>query len=434
VLRPVQAAVIVSALERVRSRVPVEDLDVAEAQLVKLAGHLSPGELRKAAKDICDLLDSDGPQPDEDKAYARESLVLANGDNGVKFRGFLANENAELLRALIHAGARPHKTVDGELDPRPRDKRQADALTTVLTIAAAATDTGFTPAADTTDRGGADGATTDAARRAGAAGCGVDGGGGAAGSAERWVPGFGAKANITVTIDLDDLRRAAADATGGLVYGDRLSAAAIRRLACDARIIPLVLGSDSEPLDVGRSERLVTRAMRRVLNARDKGCVVCGAPPVQCDAHHLVSWLDGGVTAVSNLALLCRRHHVALHHGHWTITISNGVVDVGRPTWADPPPHHPPPHHPPPHHPPPHHPPRSSPASGSRLPTIESKPLEQYPTPAAAIANDHERFMTEQSPRKRAARWSVRATPAQWLARLPSVTSAAVHRMRRPAP
>jgi len=44
-----------------------------------------------------------------------------------------------------------------------------------------------------------------------------------------------------------------------------------------------VLGSNSEPLDVGRSERLVTRAIRRALNARDRGCVICGAPPIMCD-------------------------------------------------------------------------------------------------------------------------------------------------------
>jgi 5-methylcytosine-specific restriction protein A len=152
------------------------------------------------------------------------------------------------------------------------------------------------------------------------------------------VPGFGAKANITVTIDFEDLKSATADATGDLVYGDGLSAAAIRRLACDARIIPLVLGSNSEPLDVGRAERLVTRAMRRALNARDKGCVVCGAPPIQCDAHHLQSWVDGGETKISNLALVCRAHHRALHDGYWVITITNGEVQVSRPDWADPPP------------------------------------------------------------------------------------------------
>jgi hypothetical protein len=333
VMRPAQAAAIVSALERVRARVPVEDLDVAEEQLVSLASHLSPAELRKAAKEICDLLDADGPEPDEDQAYARESLTLMTADNGVKFKGYLANENAELLRSITFAGARPHKTIDGELDPRPRDKRQADALTTALTIAAAATDTGFTPQSRP-ERG----ATADRPR-ADTASAGEDAPG--AGREGAWLPGFGAKANITVTIDLEDLKRATADATGDLAYGDALSAAAIRRLACDATIIPLVLGSNSEPLDVGRAERLVTRAMRRALNARDRGCVVCGAPPVQCDAHHLQSWIDGGVTAIQNLVLLCRRHHVALHAGHWTITITDGEVHVTRPTWADPPPLHP---------------------------------------------------------------------------------------------
>ncbi|TCC42850.1 DUF222 domain-containing protein [Kribbella capetownensis] len=439
-LRPAQAEAIVSALERVPTTVPVEDLEVAEQQLVNLARHLTPSELRKAGKQIRDLLDTDGPEPDEHKAYARESLALITAENGVKFRGYLANENAELLRALIHTGARPHKTLDGELDPRPREKRQADALTTALTLAATATDTNRTttdtnrtttppptrPTPTTTDTPNTPLATTNLAdnpdaptaepgtaaattgnpntplaaddpdataaepstaapttgnpnttlaadnpdatlaannpdattaeagtaapttgRPEGTAGAegataagasAADAGVVAGGRSPAWVPGFGAKANITVTIDLEDLKSAAADATGGLVYGDNLSAAAIRRLACDANIIPLVLGSNSEPLDVGRSERLVTRAMRRALNARDKGCVVCGAPPVQCDAHHLRSWIDGGPTAIWNLVLLCRRHHIDLHAGHWTITITNGKVHVYRPTWADPPP------------------------------------------------------------------------------------------------
>ncbi|HZX05595.1 DUF222 domain-containing protein, partial [Kribbella sp.] len=257
-VRPMQtghAAAIVTELERIRTRVPVDDLDVAETQLVRLAAHLTPSELRTAAKQVCNLLDSDGPEPEEQKAYARESLTLSAAENGVKFRGYLANENAELLRAIIHAGARPRKTLDGEHDPRPRDKRQADALTTVLTVAANAWD-------------------TDTA-------------------------GHGAKANITVTIDLDDLKSATANATGQTVYSDDLSAATIRRLACDANVIPLVLGSNSEPLDVGRRERLVTRSIRHALVARDRGCVVCSAPPVMCDVGlpgfhgHPSQWFEG---------------------------------------------------------------------------------------------------------------------------------------------
>jgi len=139
-----------------------------------------------------------------------------------------------------------------------------------------------------------------------------------------------------VTIDFKDLAAATANATGALVFGDNLSAATVRRLACDAEILPIVLGSKSQPLDVGTSQRLITRPMRRALNARDKGCVVCGAPPIQCEAHHVVSWLDGGPTAVTNLALLCKRHHLDLHSGHWHIRILDGVVQVTRPAWTTP--------------------------------------------------------------------------------------------------
>src|SRR3954452_18674560 len=411
-LRPAQAEVIVSALEQVPLAVPVEDLAVAERELVGLAQHLSPAELRRAGQRVRDVLDTDGPEPEEHKAYARENLTLTTADRGVKFRGYLANENAELLRAVIHANARPHKTIDGELDPRSREKRQADALTTALTIAATTWDTTQSPhpsgrltpghSRPGLRTGGTDAATSANASRAlptpgtsapetrsdarsdgstiggtatvdapsvgtpsaelatagpvtdevapdpllgdgsaagavlrdalsgdgSAAGAvlrdALSGDGSAAGAVEDAlaagpvpsqefatgvvtdrgkfgpVPGFGAKANITVTIDLQDLKAAAADAIGDTVYGDGLSAATIRRLACDARIIPLVLGSNSEPLDVGRSERLVTKALRRALNAREKGCVVCGAPPIRCDAHHLLSWLDGGKTKVSN--------------------------------------------------------------------------------------------------------------------------------------
>ncbi|WP_329001477.1 HNH endonuclease [Kribbella sp. NBC_00709] len=306
-MRPAQAEAIVFALEKVPDTVPVTDIDVAERELVRLARQLPPAELRKAAQLARDILDSDGPEPEEQKAYARETLTLTNADRGVKFKGYLANENAELLRSMIFAGARPHKTIDGEPDPRTREKRQADALTTTLTLAATALDAG-TPT-PTIPRPTADGHT--ATRMDGAAAGGVVGGstgGVVGGSTGAVVPGFGAKANITVTIELHDLKAATADAIGHTVYGDGLSAGTIRRLACDAKIIPIVLGTNSEPLDVGRSERLVTRAMRRALNTRDRGCVVCGAPPIMCDAHHLTSWIVGGQTKLTNLVLLRLSH------------------------------------------------------------------------------------------------------------------------------
>ncbi|MFC5268696.1 DUF222 domain-containing protein [Kribbella qitaiheensis] len=350
VLSPAQAAVIVAELENVPDTVAVEDLAVAEEQLVALGRHFNPSELRKAARRVRDLLDADGPAPEEDKAYAREELRVRTADRGVKFSGYLANENAELFQALILEGSKPRKTVTGELDPRGPDKRRADALTDVLNVASNAITTAAGPAdpaapADTAgatlDSTGTTGGTTGSTTTAGSAnetdavvnGAAVTGAA-ATGAAE--VAGHGPKAHITITIDLKDLTDAGAHAVGTLVHGEGLSAGAIRRLACEAQIIPIVLGANSEPLDVAMAQRFVNRAMRRALNTRDKGCVVCKAPPIFCDAHHLISWIDNGPTALTNLVLLCRRHHIDTHHGHWHITLHHGTVTVARPAWADP--------------------------------------------------------------------------------------------------
>jgi hypothetical protein len=299
VLNPGQAQAIVSALEKVpaSAMVSVENLQVAEEEMVKAAAVLSPRDLRQLGSEVRGRLDTDGPEPDPDDALTREELWLKKVDDGVKFGGYLASENAELLQTLVFAGAKPHKTPDGDRDPRGRGKRQADALTEILHTAAA---TGTAAPSH----------------------------------------GGGIKPHITVIIDLEDLENSTG--TGHLVHGDRLSAAAVRRLACDAGVIPLVLGSNSEPLDVGIEYRYVTHAIRQALNARDKGCIICGAPPAMTEAHHVVHWADGGSTSLNNLVLLCKREHIAVHQGHWTVHMVNGHPVVTRPAWADPTPSHPP--------------------------------------------------------------------------------------------
>ncbi|MEV6417280.1 DUF222 domain-containing protein [Kribbella sp. NPDC051718] len=295
VLSSAQADAIVSALEKLpkSADVPVEELDAAAEQMVQAARHMKPGDLRRMGEQVRNILDTDGPEPREDAARAREEVWIKKAEHGVKFGGYLAGENAEKLQTVLQAGAKPHKTEDGEHDPRSRGKRQADALVDALDIALAS--------GDLPTRGGI-------------------------------------KPHIAVTINLNDLLEAGRQATGDLTYGDGLSAAAIRRLACDAGIIPIVLGSDSQPLDVGREFRYVTTGLRNALNQRDRGCVICHAPPIYCDAHHLVSWFDGGVTSLANMVLLCRVDHTSLHDGHWTIRIVDNQVHVTRPTWADPPP------------------------------------------------------------------------------------------------
>ncbi len=120
----------------------------------------------------------------------------------------------------------------------------------------------------------------------------------------------GDRPRVVVTVRHDQLRDDC-EVAGVLDSGERLTAGQLRLLACDAEILPAVLGGNSEILDVGRAQRLVTTPIRTALTLRDRGCVFpgCDAPATVCHAHHVVPWWAGGTTALSNLVLLCPHHH-----------------------------------------------------------------------------------------------------------------------------
>ena len=128
----------------------------------------------------------------------------------------------------------------------------------------------------------------------------------------------GAKPRITVTLAYDALLAGGGDRPSSPPVAP-CSAAAVRQLACDADMLPVVLGSRSQILDVGRASRLVTTALWLALVARDRHCAFpgCTRPPVACDAHHVRHWVDGGHTALDNLVLLCRTHHTLIHTTPW---------------------------------------------------------------------------------------------------------------------
>ena len=116
--------------------------------------------------------------------------------------------------------------------------------------------------------------------------------------------------------------------TGRALTGDVLTATTIRRIACDAGIIPVVLGTRGEPLDVGREKRLVTPGLRLALTTRDQGCSYpgCTMPPQWTNAHHVVHWAQGGQTSLLNTALLCRRHHTHVHRHQLDATVTATTV------------------------------------------------------------------------------------------------------------
>lgn len=130
----------------------------------------------------------------------------------------------------------------------------------------------------------------------------------------------GVPAAVTVTMSLETLLGGLGSAT--LDTGTAITAGRARMLACEAGIIPVVLGGDSQVLDLGRARRLFTPAQRRALELQQGGCTVqgCDWPPGMCHAHHDMPWSHGGSTDLANGRLLCPRHHARIHDPHYETT------------------------------------------------------------------------------------------------------------------
>jgi hypothetical protein len=216
-------------------------------------------------------------EDDEDRLRTLSSLRLSPLGNGmVAVSGRLDPEAGAVLSAALDPLSAPSPCDgNGGRDPRPADRRRAEALIEVCRRAAAA--------------GGSAPATT--------------------------------RAQVVVLIDHDILAGAVRGA-GTTLGGQVLSPQTVRKLGCDASIIPMVLGSTGQPLDVGRSRRLVTPGLLAALWVRDRCCTFpgCGRPPQWCDAHHIRHCINGGTTSLTNLTLLCGYHHTWVHHRDLTAT------------------------------------------------------------------------------------------------------------------
>ena len=140
-----------------------------------------------------------------------------------------------------------------------------------------------------------------------------------------WPPGTGRQ-------------RGSVPEAGSFVFTGPVNARTIRRLACDAELIPVVLGGEGEVLDIGRASRVFPPAVRKALVARDLGCAFpsCTMPATWCEAHHVEYWSRGGPTSVANGVLLCSHHHHVIHREDWEIRMSRGVPWFVPPGYLDP--------------------------------------------------------------------------------------------------
>ncbi len=275
----------------------------AEQLILKEARHTPSEKLRsmtdKILRDVAPEL-TDSPEARAEKLAARDQRARSRRrlwfgpetDGSLEFGGSLLVVAGRRLQNLV-------QTLSDRAYRSAKDSRNLLALQQTPQQRAADAFVEILDAAESVDAG----ATTSASIPAGAA-------------------------QIQVLIPYSDLLDRAA-ASGVLMDGTRLSAEELRLLACSADLIPAVLGTASQVLDVGRAHRLAPAALRRVLGLRDGGCAFPGCtPPMRhCDVHHVVPWQLDGPTDRGNTVALCRVHH-ALCEPEPPITGPDGRVAV----------------------------------------------------------------------------------------------------------
>jgi hypothetical protein len=306
-VNPHQAAAAVRTLKQLPGDVlSAGQLSQAEELLAGFADHLDSSGLAKAGRALLEQVAPElTQQRDEERAEREYRTAHSNrslfwfdrGDGSTLLQATMPTIEAEGLKRLVDAYAQQYRRA--QTDKTRTDKTQTDktesgqgqADTAPASHTRAATNAALPPmAASRVD--GLIALGREVSRRAAAPKLGGD------------------RPRIQVVITYQELLDQAR--TAKLVgSGDLVPAGQLRTMLCDAGIIPAVLGSKSEILDVGRERRLVTGPIRAALELRDQGCSFpsCDRPVGATEAHHLKPWYDDGATGLGNMTLLCPHHH-----------------------------------------------------------------------------------------------------------------------------
>jgi hypothetical protein len=308
-----------AAIAALAGKLGAEAIVGYESILLDLARQAPPRQLRMACQHLAALLDPDNGA--DQAARQRRARYLAAGqtvDGMVHLQGLLDAASGDVVLAALRA-AMP---APAEYEERTPGQRRADALTDIcaewLASGQAPTSGGIRPQVQVTVDLRALQSRLPAGHPLAPPGEPV-GMRQAAGDVRRPLFGIPNPPQLGEVPVLAD--------------GQPISVGEARRLACDAAVIPVVLGGDSEPLDIGRQSRVVPVGLRRALNLRDGGCrfAGCDRPASWCDAHHLVHWVDGGNTTLDNLILTCRYHHSLIHEGWQLLGDPHGTIEFRRP-------------------------------------------------------------------------------------------------------
>ena len=264
----------VAAILTALSTLPVDLRETVEPHLVERARFYPPEEISGFLDELLDALGLDKPSDvRRERRLAQTGITLARTLDGTRnISGNLTADGGEdLERALALADA-----PGGDEDTRTYSQRQHDAL---VAIAAHYLATHGEPPSLT-----------------------------------------GAPRTMIVTIDLETLENHLRDRWIALPDGATVSAATARRLACNAGIIPIALGSNGQVLDVGEAGREFTATTRRAAYYRDGGrCAFPNCRNPLAELHHILFRRHGGPNSHDNAAWLCHFHHWLVHEGRWTL-------------------------------------------------------------------------------------------------------------------
>jgi 5-methylcytosine-specific restriction endonuclease McrA len=144
--------------------------------------------------------------------------------------------------------------------------------------------------------------------------------------------GAGERYQVVVHVDAPVLADPDQPGQSVLEDGPRVSAGTSRRLACDASRVVMRHDPEGRLVEVGARTRTIPPALRRALHHRDPSCRFPGCGVRFGQGHHVRHWADGGPTTLANLAVLCRRHHRAVHEeGYQVERLADGALRFRRP-------------------------------------------------------------------------------------------------------
>ncbi|MDN5894317.1 MAG: HNH endonuclease [Nocardioides sp.] len=311
-----QTRVIARSLNELRrlEEVTTKILDTAEEFLVAQCAHLTPAELKILADGVLEHLDPD-VFTDAERKKLESDLKKARSETRMTMRKRGDGSTDVSIRIPDSLALRLKTYLEAHTSPRHDSNRNSFEQRDSGSLADGAVASRY--------RDPATGERLPQERLMGEAFCAF---------LERYDPNQmpkhgGMATTLVITTDYDALTQRLGPGT--LPDGSRLAAGDLRRLACNAKIIPAVLGDNSAVLDLGTTRRLFSVEQRIAAGIAHPTCQAsgCTIPSTWCEAHHRTPWSQGGNTDLDNAMLLCNFHHQRIHDDSYLVKeLSNGDV------------------------------------------------------------------------------------------------------------